>query len=285
MGCKSGRLQVPLMGAQLITGGTTDWSYLSASNPCILLPWTLVADVADQMPTSNIGYAAINAQPTGAYYQNPDKFYISRAQVQTVVSNPQNYPINIEATTWVCRDHLAGDALMASAAQIFTDGFAACGGSVLSTQPGVTLFQCPQWCRLFKCVKKQFSFLRPGEQQAYSLARMRPLLVDMQRWFTKSSATGAVSTTPIYYGYRGITKIIMFRIWGGVANDSTTKTLVSISAPSIDFATTYKVTCHPVVGSVATNVVTTEGSNNFGTGLTLQTVGTEVDALITNASY
>lgn len=283
-GVESGRLTVSTQGTQYIFGGASNWDYLSNTNPCLLLPHTLVLDIQQSLPVENIGASIPNAQPAAPYYQNPDKFVISRAVVNTTMSNPQNYPINVEATTWVARRHIPAELATLSAQQIITDSFLSAGTQITSLVPGVTLFQAPQWCTMFKCTKKQTCFLRPGEQQSFQLARMRPWFVDMQKFFTKSAVTGTISYSPFYYCYGGVTKIIMFRLWAGVANDATVVTNVSYSAPSVDFATQYHVVAHPIARSVNINLGTLQGDVALDSGLTLRTIGTETDAVITNAS-
>lgn len=288
-GVLSGRISVAAQGQQVMQGGSTDWKYLSITNPCILLPVVELIDIWDGLPVQNISSSTINATPGAGTYQNPDRFWISEALTKCSISNPNNYPVNVQAYYFKPRRDVPNQSGYASINTILDASFTSqTVGSVTSTGLSSTPFMAHVFCQMFKCYKVKKTMYGPGEQGTYTLSRKRPLFVDVNRFLTKSAATGAITYNQAYYALRECTKFIVFRIWGGVANDATTKTSVSVDPASIDFITNIRVVAHPVIQSVSTNLIIAESQLTTGklaSGLTLETVGTETDAVVTDASF
>jgi len=205
----------------------------------MLLTPGILMDIWTALDVQIVADTTPNALPASTSYQRPLEYSIDSGKVATTYQNVNNFGHYVHCYYCKPRDHI-GSAVGQTPGN-FLSGAASAESIANVNRLGLTLFDFPEFCSLFKVFKQKKVFVGPGESTLFVL-HSGPKKVNMNKYFHQTAQTGAITTQSHYTFLRHFTQFLVLQIHGVIGNDSVTKTpaTVTVGGISADLVTTHE---------------------------------------------
>ena len=144
-------------------------------------------------------------------------------------TNAAQIPANIEMFECIARRDNSEDPLTRVSEGLTREGLFTTLASVPYQTYGVSPFDSSAFCQYWKIIKKSNIVLLPGRQHKHTMVHQIKKAINAEDI--------EVSTQH----FRGLTRILVLRIWGSIVNDDTVKTSVTAGTVAIDMMTRKKI--------------------------------------------
>lgn len=169
-----------------------------------------------------------NIDSTLTAAKSANRLYVNNVNYHVNLTNQDLGNANVVAYYVSCRRDCPVTTNISSINSLITSGWAQSG--LTTTDPGITIFESPQFVKAFKVYKVKKFTLAPGETITLKTSQKSNRRVDASDIFEDTA-----TLVPTKWAFAKRSLGIVFKVMGQATNDATTKTNVGLSNPKIDF--------------------------------------------------
>lgn len=168
-----------------------------------------------------------------------NRFYVNRVQQYVNFTNQDLGNARVTVYYCIARKDIPNIAGINTPTGVLSKGFDAPGetgsitGATALTEPTLTPFDSPLFCKFYKIYKVKKVMLAPGENHTLKISDSRSRKIDSQILLPDDTALTQADVKVVHWAR--MTKFMLIRVDGQATNDSTTKTAVGTTDAKVDF--------------------------------------------------